>query len=122
MSRYAFALSMLIGAGLIVARPYWFVSTSFSCFDCFVLTEAEVIRDAVAVAAATFVVALTPAALAFGLWRRLMCLRAYGATPVTRDQSIALTRSHLGLRVLSNAITLLALIAGGLIIQLGYMS
>lgn len=121
MGRRVFALSMLAGVGLIVSQPHLFLSPTLGCFHCD-YTEAEFIRDTVARTAAVFIMVLIPAALAFRLWRRVICLRGDGTVSVTHDQGVALVSNHRGLRVLSNATAFLALIAGGLIVQLGYMS
>lgn len=129
MGRRVLALSMLAGigltlagVGLIVSRPELFLSPSFGCFDCGYNEELEFMRGAVARAAVPFVFALIPVALVFHLWRRSICFKERGTASFTREQSVALLSDHPALRVLSDATTLLALIAGGLIVQLGYMS
>jgi hypothetical protein len=122
MIRWMFALSILVGAGLIVAQPHWLLPASFGLIDCWGISEASVMENAVGGAAIVCTMILIPAALASSLWRRLACLREFGTTSVTRGQATTVMRTHIGLRVLANAASLLALVAGGLIVQLGYMA
>lgn len=75
----------------------------------------------VAGAALYVMMALAPVALASSLWRRIMHQRTRETTAVADGQSVAVRRDHPALRVLSNATIVLALIAGGLIVQAGYM-
>jgi hypothetical protein len=122
IARWTFVATMLGGAALILTRPDLFLPAWFGCFHCADGSEAQVVYANVAYAAFASVALLIPAVLALALWRRLAGLREYGTIFVTSAQRAALTRKRVSLRVLSILTTLLALIAGGLVVQLGYMS
>jgi hypothetical protein len=110
--------TMLTGVGVIVFQPRSFLPPWFGCFDCSDGTGGSM---QVAGAALYVMMALAPVALASSLWRRIMHQRTRETTAVADGQSVAVRRDHPALRVLSNATIVLALIAGGLIVQAGYM-
>lgn len=126
MGRKIFALSvvvgggtMLTGLGVIVFQPYSFLSSFVTqCFG------GGISGGAIEAAGSALYVmmALVPFALASSLWRRIVHLRERGLTNVADSQSVADPRNHPVLRVLSNATIVLALIAGGLLVQAGYLA
>jgi hypothetical protein len=92
------------------------------CFECWYLSDVAIIKLALAEAIVVTTAALVPVGLMVGAWSRYLRLRAHGTVHATGEQRLALLRSHAVFRFLSNATTLLALLLGGLIIQLGYMT
>lgn len=93
-----------------------------SCLACYYLTEERFIMSALASAIVVTMTMLLPVALIAGAWSRYLRLRVHGTIHATGEQRLALLRRHAVFRVLSNATTALILLAGGLLVQLGYMT
>lgn len=126
MGRKIFALpivacaGLMAGAAVMVLQPHLFLPVCFGWFHCY--TNAALIGGAIEGAASIFILVLAPTAVVFLIWRWVICLKEHGMASLTHDQSVALLRNHLSLRVLLNTTTLLALIAGGLLVQIGFMN
>lgn len=110
----------MVGVTVMVLQPHLFLPVCFGWFHCY--TNAALIGHAIGGATSIFVLVLAPTAVVFLIWRWVICLKEHGTASLTHDQSVALLRNHLSLRVLLNITTLLALIAGGLLIQIGLMN
>lgn len=80
-------------------------------------TQVDILLASVPVFAA-----LVPAAVTLKLVRYTTAVMTFGTTHLTLEQRLALEARHPLLRTLTHITTALALIAGGLVVQVGLMS
>lgn len=80
------------------------------------------VTHALASMALATIVLLLPTAAVLALMRHTISLRKFGTAHVSRAQLERMRKGHPLVRKLSHATTVLALISGGLLVQLGYMA